>query len=133
MRRLARTLIIVLALAGLALPASAADCLAGEITWQGSDPGWHPELVEVTGVRADIVGEFLWVQYGADPVDEYDGTVSVEIPGDASGASVCPDGTVTFAYSNNVQVDEPEPASVDLVAVWADWIDLTPRLRFGAF
>jgi hypothetical protein len=46
------------------------------------------------GIRLAFVGDYLWVQTG-DSVDEYDGTVSYEIPADASWFEACPDG-VTF-------------------------------------
>lgn len=134
--RLAKVVILVIALAGLAVPAAAVDCATGSISWETGSPAWAPETV-IDGVNTAVVGTYLWAQYFVEePVDEYDGTVSIEIPADASAAQVCADGTVTFQHSPGEASDPDNPhsePSIDLVEMWADYLDLTPRLRLGAF
>lgn len=99
-----RLLLVVLLVAGLALPASADGCSSGPIDWVGTSPRLGP----VTGpdsVDVDVVG-----QYAVWRID--DGEIaSVEIPQSAVAVTVCADG-VTFTLSEPV---DRQPVAAQLI------------------
>lgn len=96
--------------------ADAAECAEGQVTWQEGSPLWNP-TVETADLNLAIVGHFLWVQ-AEGGVDEYDGTVSHDLPGDVTGVTVCGVDDVTFRRADPmtvpVVVDIPPPVWFDL-------------------
>lgn len=92
-----RLLIAALLVAGLPLTASAEECQTAELT--GGKITSRPVVAEDTTIRFDVVGSFLNVYIGAenDLVDT--SLTSVEIPEDATGVTVCGDGSVAFTHS----------------------------------
>lgn len=77
--------IIASALIAVALisPATAAEapvgCATATIEWDGEQP-WLISTVLDDGVRASIVGDFLWVQNNSDgSADSWDNVVSYEL------------------------------------------------------
>lgn len=97
-----KTLVAILIVAGLALPASADGCGTGTIDWVGTSP-----RLTVTGgadgIRFDIVGHY--VDYIVDGQ-----LASAEIPESAEAVTVCADG-VTFTVGEAVN-RRPVPAQL---------------------
>lgn len=96
-----RKFVAAIALAAvLPLQASALDCQTAGIHWDGVTPYWLGGEQETGSLRTASVGTFLWV--------EVDGNLSsVEIPVEATGATVCSDGTVEFASTPAEPVEMP--------------------------
>lgn len=111
-----RKLIATIALLGLALPASAADCATGTINWWGTSP-ILTSRTDGDGIRFAIVGQF--VNYTVD-----DGALaSTQVPHDAEGVTVCADG-VTFALAEEPVEREPVPTVADVDAeTWETFED----------
>lgn len=115
-----------------ALPATATNCVTLTI---GPDPAGVQRVLERAGdesgaIRTDLVGTFLWVQYGSDGTDEYANTVSVELPAGAELVDVCDDGTITIVEvpaSPDADPSAGTSTTIDLVDLWPD-----VQLRYGA-
>lgn len=93
-----RTLLAVLLVAVVGLPAAASDCGTGQIEWVGTTP----VLTRTAdGIRFDIVGHYI--NYTIDGE-----AASVEVPESAESVTVCADG-VTFGLGEPTE-REPVPA-----------------------
>jgi hypothetical protein len=116
-------LLVALLLAVVALVASmdqarAADCGSYTITEYEADQWAITDRSDAEGIQADLVGTYLNFTVGTfdGPADQYGfaGEDSRPIPDGNSIATVCPDGSVSFASTQNPAVAEapalvPEP------------------------
>jgi len=97
----------------VAVPASAQECSTLTIA-DGGDGQVITSRTDVAGVRASLVGPYLNLVIGEwdgpEGREGFAGESSVAIPDGNSMATVCPDGSVSFAPV----VEEPVP---DVVAV----------------
>lgn len=131
--RLEAAAIIAAVLIGiaLALPANAAGCETYDFqarTFSGQGDGLY-----VSWVTQDVDSQ-LWVNTGEFEADADLGVGSVahSVPADAVTATVCPDGSVSFAPATVADVveapaDEPEPVVVgDAAAQPAELVEPQP-------
>lgn len=91
---------------------------------------------DVGGIQVSLEGHYLWVIVGA-PADslypERDVQASHDVAEDVTGATVCPDGSVSFvtapveAVVLDQQPPSPDPMTVETV------IDVAPAFDFAAF
>lgn len=119
----------------LALPANAAGCATYEIGRVG-ETSHITGRNDVAGIQVSLEGHYLWVNLGA-PADaltpEQDVEASFDVAPDVIGATVCPDGSVSFVTSGVVDVpdvannDEPAPVVVS-PAQPAELVDPLPVL-----
>lgn len=126
-----RTLLASAILVGLfAIPASAADCQ--NLTIEGGYITSRSGNVET--VRTGLIGPYLNIQVGhVDPAmqDERSAdTFSAEVPSSAVGASVCPDGSVSFQLAEVAPQPEPAPEGVELLTE-TEVSELRPETRAG--
>lgn len=94
-----KRLIATIALIGLSIPASAADCGTADIDWVGTTPHLT-KTANGDGIRYDIVGDF--VNYQIDGGD----LASTHVPDEATAVTVCRDG-VTFELAAEPTEREP--------------------------
>lgn len=113
-----RKLLVILLVFGVMLPASAATCTTGSVTWVETTPGhlsprWQPDEA-VEGLGTAIVGQFFWIQTPGNQV------ISYQIPAGTATITACDDGTVTFqaAPASNNDTESPILETVDVPAYW---------------
>lgn len=106
-----RKLLIAGILMVLAIPAAASDCQS--LTFDGGYITGRSGNTDL--VRTGLIGSNLLVQVGEyTGQDEYEGTITHQVPASAVGATVCPDGSVSFEQAAVVAESEPveEPAEL---------------------
>jgi hypothetical protein len=106
-KKMRRAFITAAILAVFAVPAGATDCQ--NLTIEGGYITSRSGNVET--VRTGLIGSYLNIQVGqVDPASQDERsaeTFSAEVPSRAAGASVCPDGSVSFTLTE--VAPDPEP------------------------
>lgn len=115
----------------LALPAAASGCAS--FTIENIEGTSHiTGRQDVAGIQVNLEGHYLWVNLGepADPIyPEADVEASHDVAANVIGATVCPDGSVSFTEAEFEPMPELVEEPVEELLTDAEVEELRPETR----
>jgi hypothetical protein len=120
-KQMRMTVLVVLMTLIAPMAASAKDqpCTTADVEWSGERPKLTNVHYVMTGVRMDLIGDYLWTQFETTRDPEVGGEVlSTLLTTDVTGVKACPDGLVTLTRTPLPVGELGTTETFDVIAYW---------------